>query len=199
MHNISVSTWNIHGLFHKTLGDKTKNKDFINNISKLDFFFLTETWSNLNINIPGYKAFVSYASIPQTDKACRISGGITLLYKSHYQKHVSIAKKSKPATYLSDHSQIISWFNIQTISDTEEPIHQEPTLHKLPLQFDWSENPKTNFKKALRSPETQNKISEFLSKNFSSDINGINECKTDFQNILSDASKKSLKLRRKKH
>ena len=95
MHDISVSTWNIQGLFHKTLGDKTKNKDFINNISKLDFLFLTETWSNLNINIPGYKAFVSDASIPQTDEARRISGGITLLYKSHYEKHVSIAKKSK--------------------------------------------------------------------------------------------------------
>ena len=105
----------------------------------------------------------------------------------------------KPPTYLSDHSQIISWFNIQTISDTEEQIHPEPTLHKLPLQFDWCDSSKTNFKKALRSPETQNKISKFLNKNFSSDINGINECITDFQNILSDASKKSLKLRRKKH
>ena len=358
MHNISVSTWNIHGLFHKTLGDKTKNKDFINNINKLDFLFLTETWSNLNIDVPDYKAFVSDVSIPQTDKACRISGGIILLYKSQYENHVSIVKKSKnvlwckisknllstntdlflcgvyippekstyfeeeifdeleadilsfsskgntmvlgdfnartskmrdfvskegndfitdasencfcpqdrenfdnninnhgkklinlckntdmriingrtkgdslgqptfhgqngistidytlcdqntfqhikhfivkPPTYLSDHSQIISWFNIQTISNTEEQIHQEPPLHKLPLQFDWCDNSKTNFKKALRSPETQNKINEFLNKNFSYDINGVNECIIDFQNIFIDASKRSLKLKKKK-
>jgi hypothetical protein len=96
MRNLSLSTWNIHGLQHKTLADKTKNLDFINNINKLDFLFLTETWSNENVDhVAGFKAFVCDIPIPQTDKSCRISGGITLLYKSEYQKHVSIAKKSK--------------------------------------------------------------------------------------------------------
>jgi hypothetical protein len=64
----------------------------------------------------------------------------------------------KPPTYLSDHSQIVAWFDIQTIPKTEEHDQSKPPLHKLPLQFDWSENSKTNFRKALNSPETQNKM-----------------------------------------
>lgn len=93
--NISLSTWNIHGLSHNTLGDKIMNKDFLNNISKIDFIFLIETWSNADIDLPCFKAFVSNTTIPRTDKACRISGGITLLYKAEYEKHISIAKKSE--------------------------------------------------------------------------------------------------------
>ena len=86
----------------------------------------------------------------------------------------------KPPTYFSDHSQIISWFNIQTISNTEEQIHQEPPLDKLPQQFDWSDNSKTNFKKTLRSPETQNRVNQFLNKNFSYDISGVSEICCNF-------------------
>lgn len=93
--NISFSTWNIHGVVHSVLGDKTKNEDFLNNISKLDFIFLTETWSNTDIGVPGFRTFVSDTPTPQTDKACRLSGGIALLYRAEYEKFVSVAKKSK--------------------------------------------------------------------------------------------------------
>jgi hypothetical protein len=65
--NISLSTWNIHGLSHNTLGDKIMNKDFPNNISKIDFIFLIETWSNADIDLPCFKAFVSNTTIPRTD------------------------------------------------------------------------------------------------------------------------------------
>jgi hypothetical protein len=58
-HSLSFSTWNIHGLSYNVLGDKTKFKDFTDNIMKTDFMFLTETWSDKEINIPGFKAFVS--------------------------------------------------------------------------------------------------------------------------------------------
>ena len=299
---MSLSTWNIHGLSHNTLGDIIMNKDFLNNISKIDFIFLTDTWSNADIDLPGFKALVSNTTIPRTDKACRISGGITLLYKAEYEKHISIAKKSenllwckiskdllstnaylficgvyippeksvyfdneifeelendiisfsskgktmilgdfnartskledfvskngnnfitdasencmlpknrenfdnninnhgrqlinickntdmriingrtkgdslgrptfhgrngtsvidyiicdqdtfqrvnnfivKPPTYLSDHSPIVTWFDTQTIPKIEEHDQSKPPLHKLPLQFDWSENQK---------------------------------------------------------
>jgi hypothetical protein len=54
-HSLSFSTWNIHGLSHNVLGDKTKIKDFTDNIMKTDFMFLTETWSDKEINIPGFK------------------------------------------------------------------------------------------------------------------------------------------------
>jgi hypothetical protein len=52
---ITFSTWNIHGLINKVLGDKTKNKDFVEAISNIDFMFLTETWKNQDINIPGFE------------------------------------------------------------------------------------------------------------------------------------------------
>jgi hypothetical protein len=39
---ISFSTWNIDGIFNRVLGDKTKNKDFIDSISKIDFIFITK-------------------------------------------------------------------------------------------------------------------------------------------------------------
>jgi GMP synthase-like glutamine amidotransferase len=93
--NLSFSTWNIHGLTHSVLGDKTKNQDFMDNISKVDFVFLTETWSKIDIDVPGFKAIVSETAMPHTDKASRLSGGITLLIKSKFEKYVSIAKNPK--------------------------------------------------------------------------------------------------------
>jgi hypothetical protein len=93
--NISFSAWNIHGLASKVLGDKTKNKDFVDSANKKDFVFLNETWSNTEINVPGFKAFVSDTAVPTTNKACRISGGITLLVKTKFEKYVTIVKNSK--------------------------------------------------------------------------------------------------------
>jgi hypothetical protein len=37
---------------------------------------------------------------------------------------------------------------------------------------------------------------EFLSTTFTNDINGVNECVIEFQNILTNASKKSLKIKK---
>ncbi len=93
--SLCLSTWNIHGIFHNVRGDKTKIKVFTNNIMKTDLMFLTETWSDREINIPGFKAFVSDPTTPHTGRARRLSGGITLLVKIKYEKHVSIVKKTK--------------------------------------------------------------------------------------------------------
>jgi hypothetical protein len=80
--NISFSSWNIHGLSHKVLGDKTFNKDFIDNIKHIDFLLLNETWSHTNLNVPGFKAFVSQTAIPTCNRAARLSGGIALCFHS---------------------------------------------------------------------------------------------------------------------
>jgi hypothetical protein len=92
---ISFSTWNIHGLSHNVLGDKTKNKDFLNCIKNIDFLFLTETWSDKNIDIPGFKAFVSDVATSHTTRASRKSGGIALLTKIKFEKNVLPVKQSK--------------------------------------------------------------------------------------------------------
>ncbi len=97
----------------------------------------------------------------------------------------------KSPTYLTDHSQLTRKQN--------NPSKPEQTpLHKLPLQFEWSENSKNNFRQTLKSPEIQRKLDNFLQSTFSKDEKGVNDCVTEFQNILNDAAKKSLKIRKKK-
>ena len=93
--NISFSSWNIYGLSHIVHGDKTYNKDFIDNIKHIDFLLLNETWSHTIINVPGFKTFVSQTAIPTCNRAARLSGGIALLVKNKFEKHVSIVKQSK--------------------------------------------------------------------------------------------------------
>ena len=52
--DISLGTWNIQGLHHKVRAEKIKNKDFIDNISQVDFMVLTETWIKQNLDIHGF-------------------------------------------------------------------------------------------------------------------------------------------------
>ncbi len=59
----------------------------------------------------------------------------------------------KPPTYLTDHSQIVTWDNIHKNlpeSETNSSKPEQTPLHKLPLQFDWSENSKNNFRQTLK-------------------------------------------------
>ena len=93
--NLSFSTWNIHSISSNVLGNRTKNKDFIDCIHNIDFIFLTETWCNTNIDVPGFRSFVSDTAKPHTNQACRKWGGITLLTKTKFEKFTSIVKKSK--------------------------------------------------------------------------------------------------------
>ena len=69
--NISFSTWNINGLFNRVLGDKSKNKDFLDTIVKIDFIFQTETWTDTCCNIPGFETIASEMAKPATKHACR--------------------------------------------------------------------------------------------------------------------------------
>ena len=54
---ISVSTCNINVLHHKTIDDKTTNKDFVNSIKHHVVILLTETWSDTATVISD---FISY-------------------------------------------------------------------------------------------------------------------------------------------
>ena len=61
---LGISTWNINGMSNNVLGDKSKNQDVIDSTINLDSIFLTETWCNTNIDIPGFCAFVSDIAAP---------------------------------------------------------------------------------------------------------------------------------------
>ncbi|CAB4033798.1 Hypothetical predicted protein, partial [Paramuricea clavata] len=60
-----------------------------------------------------------------------------------------------PSTYLSDHSKIIAWIDIQKTINIDKNNYPQPPLHKLPLQFKWSQNSNTSFRQTLKSPEIQ--------------------------------------------
>ena len=57
---------------------------------------------------------------------------------------------------------------------------------------------KNNFRQRLKSHEIQTKLNQFISSEFTNDINGVNKCVSEFQDIIIETSKKSLKIRKKK-
>jgi hypothetical protein len=106
--SISFSAWNIHGLTHKVIGEKVNNNDFVNHIKNIDFLLLTETWSNKDFSIPGFKTFVSDTATRNKNRACRLSGGIALLIKNKFENYVSIVKKSKNFIWCKISKQILN-------------------------------------------------------------------------------------------
>ena len=54
---ISFCAWNINGINHKILGDKSSYSDFLNLITQHDLTILTETWSNFAPVVNGYNHF----------------------------------------------------------------------------------------------------------------------------------------------
>ena len=90
--NVSISTWDINGINHKTLGQKMKNLDFLDNIKDHDFIFLIETWSKEISSIPGFKAVATCMAQPKSKSAGRKSGGISLLFKSKIEPMITIEK-----------------------------------------------------------------------------------------------------------
>ena len=68
-----------------------------------------------------------------------------------------------PPTYLSDHSQTITWIDI---GQTNDKINFDPCdiqLKKLPNQFKWDNGSKNIFRKTLKSPQIQKNIN-FIKK-----------------------------------
>jgi hypothetical protein len=105
----------------------------------------------------------------------------------------------KPPTYLSDHSQIITWIDIKKYIDepSVEPCNIQMT--KLPKQFIWDKQSKNNFRQTLKSPEIRQKRSNFINSYFNNDTHGISDCVSQFQNIVLETSKKSLKIKKIKN
>ena len=91
---LSISALNINGLKHYTLGDKLSNNDFIDNIKDHDLIFLTETCSNEINSIPGFKAIFSLTATPKSNSSCRLSGGISLLFKKEFENIISLEKRT---------------------------------------------------------------------------------------------------------
>ena len=78
---VSITTWNIRGVSDKVLGDKSRNDCFVESIAKNDIVVLTETWTRNDVQIAGYKNFVSTQNTDSNNRSGRLSGGVCLLFK----------------------------------------------------------------------------------------------------------------------
>ena len=119
--NISIGMWNINGLCDKVLGNKSKDKDFVTHITSHDLIFLTETWSNTTIDIPGFKTTISHTAPTRTNDSAHLSGGITLLYKNKLQEHITIVTKSKNSLWCKISKIILNSNNYSYVESTYHP------------------------------------------------------------------------------
>ena len=89
---LSFFAWNINGLSSKSLGDKLQNVDCLRVINGYDFVILSETWSEPNLEVAGYRSGVRGTS--KTAKNGRNSGRLALLYKNEFHDWISVEKAS---------------------------------------------------------------------------------------------------------
>ena len=61
-------------------------------INDFDFVILSETWSEPNVEVAGYRSVVTGTS--KTAKRGRSSGGLALLYKNEFHDWISVEKAS---------------------------------------------------------------------------------------------------------
>ena len=103
--------------------------------------------------------------------------------------------------YLSDHSQVTAWFDLYQASSLETNTNTlpQPQLEKLPFQYAWSDGSKDIFINQLKSNETQRKLDRFLENDYSNTKENMNQCVNDFQDIIFEACKKSIKIKKIKH
>ena len=77
-----------------------------------------------------------------------------------------------------------------------------PTLtisSKLPLQFIWDNNSSgLLFKENLRSINLQRKLEQLVNSNFPTSKEGVNKFSNQFQDVILDAAKKSLEIKKTK-
>ena len=87
----SIITWNVNGL-----GEKKKDQEFLNIITRYDMICLMETWSSVrtNVKLSGYEKPLHRYRHKRRKKGRR-SGGLLLYYK----KHLAAGIKEIPKTH----------------------------------------------------------------------------------------------------
>ena len=105
--------------------------------------FLTETWNNQDINIPGFETINSNLAKPKSKYACRQSGGISLIFKSKFKNFVSIVKNTKNFIWSKISKEILSSDTDLYICGTYIP--PEKSKYFDPEIFEEFENDITHF------------------------------------------------------
>ena len=103
----------------------------------------------------------------------------------------------KPPSYLSDHSQILTWVKTKLpIAQEQNPPNAPTSQHKLPVQFIWENNSVYLFKQQLLSVETQSKLNQFINSPSIPSKEEVNNYTSKFQDIILNAAKKSLRIKK---
>ena len=106
----------------------------------------------------------------------------------------------KPPSYLSDHSQILTWVKTKLpIAQEQNPPNVPTSQHKLPVQFIWENNSAYLFKQQLLSVETQSKLNQFINSPSIPSKEEVNNYTSKFQDIILNAAKKSLRIKKTKY
>ncbi|CAB4019870.1 Hypothetical predicted protein [Paramuricea clavata] len=106
----------------------------------------------------------------------------------------------KPPTYLSDHSQIVTWMKTKQHINSTSNITPTPisTTHKLPYQFKWENNSPISFTEALKSVEIQQKLESLINYDTPLTKEGVNTFASRMEDIILHAGKSSLQIKKTK-
>ena len=82
--HVNCLYWNIHGISSKTLGEKTKDKKFLEIISAFDIIGISELHTKNTLSIPGFY-LKKQKFRPKKHKGPKIGGGIAVFVKQNIQ------------------------------------------------------------------------------------------------------------------
>ena len=104
----------------------------------------------------------------------------------------------KLESYLSDHCQIVTWFEID--KQNKDNSQWKNDLFQLPKSFKFEKTNKNIFLQKLASSKIQTKITSFLQHSYTLTKKGMQEANKNFSEIILQAAKYSLKtVSRKKN
>ena len=93
LNELKCTYWNIHGVSSKSLGDKTKNKDFLEMVQNTDILCLSELHTSKNISVKGFSTKIQKF---REKNSSRVSGGIAICIRHNLANKFEIIKNSNP-------------------------------------------------------------------------------------------------------
>ena len=87
--HVNCLYWNIHGISSKTLGEKTKDKKFLEIISAFDIIGISELHTKNTLSIPGFY-LKKQKFRPKKHKGPKIGGGIAVFIKQNIAKNFQL-------------------------------------------------------------------------------------------------------------
>ena len=91
--NISILSWNVHGLNNEKISDPL----FLENVLNYEILIMTESWthSKSKLKIPGYAVPFHKPASKKPKKKGRPSGGLVVYYSKIIKKGIDLVKMSK--------------------------------------------------------------------------------------------------------